>query len=1194
MPDTGWQFWVDRGGTFTDVIGVAPDGRLYSHKLLSENPERYRDAAVAGIRALLDRHDPDGEVAAVRMGTTVATNALLERRGEPLLYVTTAGFGDALRIGYQNRPDIFALQIVRPEPLPAAVLEVDERVSADGEPLRPLDVEQAREGLQAHYRQGLRAVAVCLVHGHRHPRNERRLGELAREIGFSQVSLSHEVNPLVRLVGRGDTTVADAYLTPVLERYTRGLEAELRAAGIRPKHLLFMQSNGGLVDRRHFRGKDSVLSGPAGGVVGMVNACRDISDRLIGFDMGGTSTDVALYDGDYERVQETEIAGVRLRAPMIRIHTVAAGGGSILRYADGRFRAGPQSAGADPGPLAYRRGGPLTVTDANLMLGRLLPAHFPRVFGPDGDQPLDAASVREAFGRLAAELAAQGTTMRPEDVAAGFVRVAVDNMANAIKKVSLQRGQDPAAFTLCCFGGAGGQHACQVAAALGMREVVIHPLAGLLSAFGIGTAPQRVYREAGIGEALQPSLAPRLQARIAKLSAACRAELEAQAVAPASVAIACTLQLRVPGTDTSLPVSFDGDIEQARQAFARAHQQRFGFAADTAQLLIDSLRVDASGGGKHPPLQAAPPDGEALPAEQVSMFAGGEWHATPVYRRVELPAGTVIDGPALVTDAYATTVVEPGWSLRVDSAGRLRLRGESPPRVATAQTAADPVLLELFNNHFMSVAEQMGAVLENTAHSVNIKERRDFSCAVFDAAGQLLANAPHIPVHLGSMSDSVRSVLERVRLAPGDAWLLNDPFHGGTHLPDMTVVSPVFDASGSRLQFLVACRAHHADVGGLTPGSMPAFSHRLDEEGVCFDCFPLVRDGEMQTAALREKLLAGPWPARKPERNIADLRAQLAANAKGIAELRRMLDHFGEPTVLAYAQHVQDNAAAAVAEAIRGLAAGHGECGLDDGSWIRVSLRPGGAGLVVDFCGSSPQSSGNFNAPTGVTHAAVVYAFRCLVEREIPLNAGCLRPLEIRIPRGSLLNPAAGAAVASGNVETSQCIADALFAALGVLAGSQGTMNNLSFGDARFQYYETICGGAGAGPGFAGASAVHTHMTNSRITDVEILEQRLPVRLREFSIRRGSGGDGRYRGGDGAVRRLEFLSELELAIVSNHRRSGPAGLAGGSDGAPGRNTLLRRDGRREDLGAVAACRVQAGDVLLIETPGGGGYGVPDR
>ncbi len=1193
MSAGGWEFWIDRGGTFTDLIAVAPDGRLCTHKLLSENPARYRDAAVAGIRELLDRHDPGGAVAAIRMGTTVATNALLERRGEPLLYVTTAGFGDALRIGYQNRPDIFALAIARPEPLHVAVLEVSERIDADGKVLEPLDLARTRAQLAAYYRRGLRAVAICLVHAYRYRAHELQLGELARQVGFPQISLSHEVSPLPRLVGRGDTTVADAYLSPVLEHYTRRLESELRAAGIRPRRLLFMQSNGGLVDRQHFRGKDSVLSGPAGGVVGMVNTCRDISERLIGFDMGGTSTDVALYDGDYERVDETEIAGVRLRAPMIRIHTVASGGGSILRFSDGRFRAGPQSAGANPGPLAYRRGGPLTITDANLMLGRLLPAHFPQVFGPGGDEPLDAASVERAFAELADQVAA--SSRRPLDaaeVAAGFVRVAVDNMANAIKKVSLQRGHDPAVFTLCCFGGAGGQHACQVADALGIREVVIHPLAGLLSAWGIGTAALRAYRETSIDARLQPELRGELTARVAELAAACRAELREQGVSDASIEITTTLRLRVPGTDTSLPIPYTGTIEAARQAFAVAHRQRFGFAIGDEPLQVDALRVDASGGGAERPAMAARPTGAAPAPEYTRLFAAGEWREAPVWRRAALPAGMRVDGPAIITDVHATTVVEPGWSLAVDAQGRLRLHCEQRA-AAPRQLAADPVLLEVFNNHFMSVAEQMGAVLENTAHSVNIKERRDFSCAVFDATGELLANAPHIPVHLGSMSDSVRTVIERVVLRPGDAWLLNDPFHGGTHLPDMTVVSPVFDTPGGELRFLVACRAHHADVGGLTPGSMPAFSQRLAEEGVCFDCFPLVRDGELQTAALRERLRAGPWPARNPERNLADLRAQLAANAKGIAELRRMLDHFGEPTVLAYARHVQDNAAAAVREAIRGLGTGRGECGLDDGSRVRVSIRPGAAGLEVDFTGTSPQSPGNFNAPTGVTHAAVVYVFRCLVERDIPLNGGCLRPLRIRIPRGSLLNPAPGAAVASGNVETSQCIADALFAALGVLAGSQGTMNNLSFGDARHQYYETICGGAGAGPGFAGASAVHTHMTNSRITDVEILEQRLPVLLREFSIRRGSGGNGRFRGGDGAVRRLEFRSPLELTIVSNHRRSGPAGLAGGGAGAPGRNTVLRRDGREEQLAGVAACTVEAGDILLIETPGGGGYGPPD-
>ena len=1194
----GWQFWVDRGGTFTDVIARRPDGQLIARKLLSENPGQYDDAAVAGIADLLVDTDSPATIESIKMGTTVATNALLERQGEPVLLVTTRGFGDALRIGYQNRPDIFALNIRRHRSLHAAVIEVDERLSATGEILQPLDADAVHAALSAHYDDGLRAVAICLLHGYRYPAHERRIGELASAVGFRQVSLSHATSPLVRFVSRGDTTVADAYLSPVLDRYTQRLADALASRSLAPDRLLFMQSNGGLVDRDHFRGKDSILSGPAGGVVGMVAACNGVgSNQLIGFDMGGTSTDVALYDGAYERINETELAGVRLRAPMIRIHTIAAGGGSILRFEDGRFQVGPGSAGADPGPMCYRRGGPLTVTDANLLLGRLLPDSFPAVFGPQADQPLDPRGVRAAFARLCDEIErSTDEHMSAEQVAAGFIRVAVDNMANAIKKVSVQRGHDPADFLLCCFGGAGGQHACQVADALGIETVVLHPLAGVLSAYGIGTASLRVYREAAVDRELDEAVVGELAGIIAALGRECLEELAEQGVPAAQTVSSTTLQLRVPGTDTGLPVTWQDDVGAAEQAFAAAHRKRFGFAAPPGKLQIDALRLSAEGMADAPTMTGAPDVAAMQPTpREASLFIDGAWQTAAIHRRDELPAGSELIGPAIVTEDNATTVVDPGWRLTVDEAGRLHLnRHRTRSDTASLDGAVDPIMLEIFNNHFMNVAEQMGAVLENTAHSVNIKERRDFSCAVFDATGQLLANAPHIPVHLGSMGDSVQSILQSVTVRPGDSWMLNDPYRGGTHLPDMTVVTPVFAPDGETMLFVVACRAHHADIGGISPGSMPPFSKTIDEEGVRFDAFLLVRDGEFHEQQLREELASEPHPARKPDRNVADLRAQLAANEKGIRELRQMLAHFGEPTVLAYAGHVQDNAEAAVRAVATRLRPGRGECHLDDGSIIRVAVEPDPetGNVLVDFADSSPQVAGNLNAPTGVARAAVLYAFRCLVDKDIPLNAGCLRPLDIRVPAGSLLNPAPPAAVAAGNVETSQCIADALFQAMGVLAGSQGTMNNLTFGDATYQYYETICGGAGAGAHFAGTSAVHTHMTNSRITDPEVLENRFPVLLREFAIRRGSGGRGRQPGGDGVLRAIEFRGAMSAAIVSNHRGSGPAGLAGGEAGQAGINMVVRADDQVEYLGAVDSTEVMAGDMLVIATPGGGGYGKP--
>ncbi len=1205
MSQQGWQFWIDRGGTFTDIIARDPTGRLHVDKLLSADPARYADAAVAGIVRILAQSGGTHRIEAIRMGTTVATNALLERRGEPTALVITAGFEDALRIGDQTRPDIFALQIRRPAPAHGPVIAADERINATGHVLRPLDLAGLQHELQGTYASGLRAVAICFMHAWRNPAHEQAAGELANRIGFQQVSLSHEVSPLRKLLGRGDTTVADACLSPVLDRYIAGLKAALANAGLTADRLLFMQSNGGLVDEQRFRGKDSVLSGPAGGVVGMVAAAGPAAARrLIGFDMGGTSTDVSLFDGDYEYVTDTEVAGVRLRAPMIRIHTVAAGGGSILRFAAGRFQVGPDSAGARPGPAAYRNGGPLTITDANLMLGRILPAYFPHAFGAGGDEPLDDALVHRRFTAFATRISREtAREMSPEAVADGFLRVAVDNMANAIKRVSIQRGHDPGQFTLCCFGGAGGQHACRVAGELGIETIVIHPLAGVLSALGIGTAPLRSYRQQTVDEPLTDAALAGLTAAIERAAEDCRRELLDQDCIVGSLDVRRILSIRVSGADTTLAVVWN-DRAGIEAEFDTLHRLRFGFGHAAAPLQIESFRVEASGrqsdDGTHTDIvpSAHLPTTASTAPPTTPLYHAGQWHTAPVHPRATLRAGERIAGPALICDDTSTIVIDPGWRLRVDDDGRLQVTRSRQPGAGRRRPVdtPDPVLLEVFNSHFINIAEQMGAVIENTAHSVNIKERLDFSCALFDGRGRLIANAPHIPVHLGSMGDSVTAVLQdrADRLRPGDVFMLNSPFSGGSHLPDITVVTPLFDADGADVEFVVANRAHHADIGGMTPGSMPPDSRSIHDEGVLFDVFRLVDAHGFREAAVRAALAGGPWPARNPEQNIADLRAQIAANEKGARELGAMIAHFGRNTVRAYMRHVRANAEASVRAAIGRLADGEHVLALDNGAAIhvRVVVDQARGEAVVDFTGTSPQSATNFNAPLSVTRAAVLYVFRTLIDAAIPLNAGCLRPIRLIIPAGCLLNPVYPAAVVAGNVETSQCIANALYGALGIMASAQCTMNNLTFGDDRMQYYETICGGAGAGPGFDGADAVHSLMTNSRMTDPEVLESRFPVLIREFAIRRGSGGAGRHRGGNGVVRRIEFRAPMTAAILSNNRRTAPFGLDGGAPGKPGHNRVIRRDGHCEDVDPVAELAVETGDTIVIETPGGGGFGSP--
>lgn len=1193
-----WQFSIDRGGTFTDIVARRPDGTVATLKLLSENPGRYRDAAVHGIRTLLglppDAPIPADAVEVVRMGTTVATNALLERKGAPTVLLITEGLGDQLRIGHQARPRIFARRIVLPEPLYERVIEVPERVMADGTVLKPVDLRAVRLRLEEAYRDGLRAAAVVLMHGYRHPEHERQVAALARAVGFTQLSVSHQVSPLMRIVGRGDTTVADAYLTPVLRRYVDQLAEALKGVP-----LMFMQSNGGLTDARFLQGKDAVLSGPAGGVVGAARTAAMAGfERIVGFDMGGTSTDVSYVAGACERAAETVVAGVRLRAPMLDIHTVAAGGGSLCVFDGTRFRVGPESAGADPGPACYRRGGPLTVTDCNVMVGKLHPDAFPHLFGPGGDQPLDAAVVRRKFTELAAEVKARlGTDLTPQQVAEGFLRIAVDNMANAIRRISVQRGHDVTGCTLSGFGGAAGQHVCLVADALGMRRVFLHPQAGVLSAYGIGLADVVAIRERAVEARLDEALAGRLAGILDELEAAGRAELARQGVAESRRTVHRRVQIKVEGSDSPLTVDF-GPCAAMAAAFEAAHRRRYGFMTAGRPLVVEAVSVEAVGRTEAADDPEAPAVTGALPRRlaTLTIHTGGADRPAPLYDRGQLRPGNRIAGPAVIREAVATTVVEPGWIAEVTRRNHLVLtRHEEPPRAAVG-TRADPVMLEVFNNLFMSIAERMGSTLEKTAHSVNIKERLDFSCALFDADGGLIANAPHMPVHLGSMGESVRAVIEGWRdgMRPGDVFMLNDPHRGGTHLPDITVVTPVFDEAGRDVLFHVAARGHHADVGGVTPGSMPPDSRTIEEEGVLFEPLRLVEGGVLREEAVAALFAAGPHPARNIPQNLGDLKAQIAANGQGVLELRAVVARYGLDTVRAYMRHVQDNAEEQVRRAIGALGDGAFTQELDNGAVIKVRITVDRIrrSARVDFTGSSPQLDGNFNAPAAVCRAAVLYVFRTLVDDDIPMNEGCLRPIEIVIPPGSMLAPRHPAAVAAGNVETSQCITDALYGALGVLASAQGTMNNVTFGNARHQYYETVCGGSGAGPGFDGTDAVHTHMTNSRLTDPEVLEWRFPVLLESFRIRRGAGGAGAWRGGDGVVRRLRFLEPMTAAVLSNHRRVPPFGLKGGAPGQVGRNWVRRADLRILDLGAQGSAALEAGDVLVVETPGGGGYGAP--
>jgi 5-oxoprolinase (ATP-hydrolysing) len=1243
----GWEFWIDRGGTFTDVIGRRPDGTLHTHKLLSENPEAYRDAAVEGIRRLLGVASgaaiPSERIGAVKMGTTVATNALLERKGDRTLLLITKGFRDALRIGYQARPKIFAKHIIKPDMLYERVVEIDERVRADGTVERALDLDGVRVELMRAKADGIAAVAIVLMHAYRYGDHEQRVAALARELGFAQVSASHEVSPLIKLVGRGDTTVVDSYLSPILRRYVNQVAGDLHSVpsplvgeggeggrevkrrssthtqdlttptpdpspqGGGETKLMFMMSSGGLTAAELFRGKDAILSGPAAGVVGMAETGRAAGfSRLIGFDMGGTSTDVSHYAGEYERAFETEVAGVRMRAPMMLIHTVAAGGGSILHFDGARFRVGPDSAGANPGPKCYRRGGPLAVTDANVMVGKLIADFFPKIFGPQQNQALDADAVRVAFAAMAKEI---GDKRSAEQVADGFIRIAVENMANAIKKISVQRGYDVTRYALNCFGGAGGQHACLVADALGMTSVLIHPLSSLLSAYGMGLADIRSVRQQAIEEPFGEKARSTLQGIAGKLAKDTIAEVEHQGVAPGKITLYVRAHVRYAGTDTPLIVEagafrppLRGELKLAalatmKAAFERAHKAQFGFIDRSKELVIEAVSVEAVGGGAAFKEKVRKTTRAKLPkpARRARFFSGGKWHSAGVYTRDTLLPGHKVKGPAIVIEPHQTVVVEHGWQAELTAKDHLVLRRvQKLKRARAIGTKADPVMLEVFNNLFMSIAEQMGVALQNTAYSVNIKERLDFSCAIFDPSGSLVANAPHMPVHLGSMDRAVETIIRenKGRIKPGDAYLINAPYNGGTHIPDLTVCTPVFDSARRKILFWVASRGHHADIGGIAPGSMSPIATTIDEEGIYIDNFKLVDRGKFREAALHDLLTNAKYPARNPVQNINDLKAQIAANEKGAHEMRKMVAEFGLNVVHAYMRHVQDNAAESVRRVIGRLHDSAFRYEADQGNVVavRITVDRKKREATVDFTGTSPQQGTNFNAPEPVTRAAVLYVFRVMVDDDIPMNAGCLRPIHIVIPENSMLAPRYPAAVVAGNVEVSQMVTDTLFGALGAMAAAQGTMNNVNFGNDTYQYYETICSGSPAGPGFPGTDAVHTHMTNTRLTDPEILEFRYPVVLEDFHIRKGSGGRGQWNAGDGVVRTIRFLQKMEYTVLSGHRRIRPFGLAGGEDGQIGENWVRRHDGRMERLKGADATVVDAGEAIIIQTPTAGGYG----
>ncbi len=1196
-----WQFWIDRGGTFTDIVARQPNGQILTHKLLSENPQQYQDATIYGMKEMLGISSSDelprDQISVVKMGTTLATNALLERKGEDTLLAITKGFKDQLRIGYQTRPDLFALNITLPELLYCDVLEIEERIEARGNILISLNEETTREGLIKHYNKGLRSIAIVLMHGYRYHTHEKQLAAMAKEIGFTQISMSHEVSPLIKLVSRGDTTVIDAYLSPVLRRYVNQITLQLQEHSEQINNLMFMKSNGGLTDAKLFRGKDAILSGPTGGVVGMAKVCELAGiTKIIGFDMGGTSTDVSHYNGEFDKTFDTQVAGVRLQAPMMLINTIAAGGGSILKFDNERYQVGPESAGAYPGPACYRNNGPLTITDCNVMLGKLEPALFPNVFGDDANEALDHEIVLSKFQKLSSQIEKEtGNKRSPEAVAAGYLKIAVENMANAIKKISVMRGYDVSEYTLCCFGGAGAQHACSVADALGMKQIIIHPYASVLSAYGIGLADMIVERQQSIGQTLNEPLLEKLKKSFEQLQQEGTEELEKQSNELFNKTSKHYLRLRYVGSDTVLTVA-DAKLDEVISQFEQIHQKQFGFISPEQDIVVEAIQVEVISQTYYPS-KTEKQNSETQQNHSVAIntcYIEDQWQSTPFYHRNSLGLDEIINGPAVIYDSTNTIVIEPGWRSKFTTDNNLLIeRYKERKKTKAIGTDVDPIMLEIFNNLFMSVAEQMGSVLENTAVSVNIKERLDFSCAIFDHLGNLVANAPHVPVHLGSMSESIKTVIREFssNISPGDSFILNTPYNGGTHLPDITVIKPVFSGK-EELLFYVASRGHHTDIGGTTPGSAPANSVSIEEEGVVIDAFKIVENGQFNEQKIKTLLTNSRWPARNPAMNIADIKAQLAACEKGSEELNKTVDYYGVKTVHAYMQHVQNNAEESVRKALSVLKDSSFKYKTDDDNQIVVNIKVDQKDrkAIIDFTGTSPQHSGNFNAPTAVVKAAVLYVFRCLVGDNIPLNDGCLKPFEIIIPKRSMINPEYPAAVFAGNVETSQYIVDALFGALGVIAASQGTMNNFVWGNEKYQYYETLCGGTGATKYSDGTDAVHSHMTNSKLTDPEVLEWRFPVLLNSFEIKSGSGGEGKYRGGDGVIRKIQFLENITANIISSHRKVPPYGLAGGGKAQVGENRVEHADGTVTKLSGKDQIELKQGDVFVIETPGGGGYG----
>ena len=1199
-----WQFWIDRGGTFTDIVGCNPDGEILIHKLLSENPNQYFDAAIQGIRDLLKlTHEeaiPMTQIDVVKMGTTVATNALLERQGEKTLLAITQGFGDILRIGYQNRPKLFAIDIQLPEMLYSDVIEIDERLDPHGNVIKPLDERITEKQLQKYFVNGYRTLAIALMHGYRYPEHEKKIATIAKRIGFTQISISHQVSPLMKIIPRGDTTVLDAYLSPVLRRYVNQVESALGIEAKQTGRLMFMQSNGGLTDARFFAGKDAILSGPAGGVVGMAKTAKAAGfNKLIGFDMGGTSTDVSHFAGDYERAFETEVAGIRCCAPMMLIHTVAAGGGSILHFDGSRYRVGPDSAGANPGPACYRNGGPLTITDCNVMLGKLDPDFFPKVFGPAADQPLDSEVVKEKFDDLTKQIEnATGKAITPQEVAEGFLSIAIDNMSNAIKKISVQRGHDVSDYTLSCFGGAGAQHACLVADNLGMKQIHLHPFAGVLSAFGIGLADARTINDKAIEAQLDQQLVTTISLELETLKQRGTEDLLAQGLNISTLAHHQRVYIRYLGSDTAIAVTFN-DLEKLIKEFESIHSDRFGFISPEKKLIVESIQVETISKSSQTTLK-----NDTLNSKQLSKLAerqvvmAGNIHKVCFYDRQQIPINIEIIGPAIIIEQASTIVIEPGWRAQLSSNNDLILERIEPLKRQNAiGTNVDPVMLEIFNNLFMNIAEQMGTVLENTAASVNIKERLDFSCAIFTPEGELVANAPHIPVHLGSMSESIKTIIREnaSSMKSGDAFLMNAPYNGGTHLPDITLIKPVYDEKNSKVIFYVANRGHHADIGGMTPGSAPANSTHVNEEGVLIDNFKLVSSGKFLESEIHQLLSSGPYPCRNIKQNIADLKAQVAATEKGAKELLVIIKHYGLDVVHAYMQHVQDNAEESVRRILDELKDASFTYKMDDNHQVSVAIKVDKIKrcATIDFTGTSSQHPGNYNAPIAICYAAVLYVFRCLIDDDIPLNNGCFKPLNIIVPENSMINPLYPAAVVAGNVETSQYIVDALFGALGKMAASQGTMNNYIWGNDRIQNYETICGGSGASAKQKGCSAVQTHMTNTRLTDPEVLEWRFPVRLESFKIRKNSGGKGKHKGGEGVERRMRFLEPMTVNMIAGHRIEPPYGMAGGEPGAVGENYVVHSDTKVTNIGTKGQVEVSNNDIFILKTPGGGGYGYPE-